>query len=517
VAARALACCIAAVCALPMAAQEPVRFAGTVLDAGTGLPIAGASVVLLHAHFTDDTASTDATGAFHFDIEKTGSYTVEASAPGYQQGRSAGPGILLEEAAFAEGAKPTVHRFTIRLKRTGAIVGRVRDRESRKPIESLSVRALRLGWMRGRRQIHEEHPVLTDSGGSFRIEALPPGEYLLEISDQRDKTASDDLPAKYALLLWPGSDPDRISPINLQGGGEFDAGAIDDSPRADSRLRLSPPHDCREGLRYHVGIDRVVGDASFGYRSVDLVCPSSVTVDSLVPGRYSLFYTAGPPLPFSGFGDAELAEGATAEVELSAVGMSSVSGRVTCDCQAPGTRRTSVAFHGDEVGFNVFMGVRFDGTFQANLPPGGMEVEVRQPPPGTYVKEVRHNGWPSGRFLTLAPGEAGTLDITLSDQPSALNVTVTRDEKPVSDHHVVAAPWPLIPDTRYPYFLSGESDAKGGFDFEDLAPGKYRVAAVSAEEWERKEAPGVIAAWFAGARDITLEEKQTARINVELK
>ena len=86
-----------------------------------------------------------------------------------------------------------------------------------------------------------------------------------------------------------------------------------------------------------------------------------------------------------------------------------------------------------------------------------------------------------------------------------------------SDGRLCNAPWPLAPDTRYPDTFTADSDADGKFTFADLPPGKYRIIAVGDPEWARKEEPNVMAGWFTDAQEITLEERQMARVTVEAK
>jgi hypothetical protein len=64
------------------------RIEGTVVAQSTGLPIANATVNLIHNEAPGGSARTDSDGRYHFDHQPAGSYSVSISAAGYQPTRT---------------------------------------------------------------------------------------------------------------------------------------------------------------------------------------------------------------------------------------------------------------------------------------------------------------------------------------------------------------------------------------------------------------------------------------------
>src|ERR1039458_9799674 len=105
-------------CGLKLLAQQDVvdqsvAINGTIVETGTGIPVAGAKVVLRYATspVPVDTDVTAAAGTFHVSLNKPDKYAIEVSAPGFQETiyREGGPGIQIDETAFVPGAINTAH------------------------------------------------------------------------------------------------------------------------------------------------------------------------------------------------------------------------------------------------------------------------------------------------------------------------------------------------------------------------------------------------------------------------
>ena len=224
-------------CGLKLLAQQDVVINGTVVETGTGIPVAGAKVVLRYSTSPVplDTDVTAAAGTFHVSVKEPGKYAIEASAPGFQETiyREGGTGIQIDETAFVPGAINTAHKIALELPRAGVLTGRVRDAETRKPIPLLTAMALRLWWSRGKRQLTEERIAFTDDDGVFRLESLPSGEYVIEIENHRPDSAAK----KYPILLRPDADPDALQASTVSAGSGLDTGTID---YARTALRESP-------------------------------------------------------------------------------------------------------------------------------------------------------------------------------------------------------------------------------------------------------------------------------------
>jgi hypothetical protein len=102
---------------------------------------------------------------------------------------------------------------------------------------------------------------------------------------------------------------------------------------------------------------------------------------------------------------------------------------------------------------------------------------------GGYVKEIRYNGIPvKGDLIPLNKGAVTqSLTIVVDDKPAAIAGQVVSDHKPVSQAAVIVAKWPTPdPDTFLPAdFSFTKTDEAGKFQLGGLAPGEYRIVAVS--------------------------------------
>lgn len=176
---------------------------GQVLDAGTGQPLAGATVTLaggpppvlngappppdspqlLDAMAAARNASrlmTGSSGQFVFHDLHRGNYRVSVSAPGYIPG-SYGQRIVNGPSQAIELAEDDhVSDATIKLWKYASVSGRVVD-EAGEPAVGLSVRVLRVSGSGKRRTLQPLTQTQTDDRGIYRIGTLAPAEYLVAI------------------------------------------------------------------------------------------------------------------------------------------------------------------------------------------------------------------------------------------------------------------------------------------------------------------------------------------------
>ncbi len=123
---------------------------------------------------------TDADGRFFISDVAAGSHSLTAEKPGYIQGaygrrRPGGTSLLLDLAEAGRQGD-----ITIVLWRDAILTGRVVD-ESGEPMVSVAVRAARMGFVAGRRQMVDTIKIRTDDRGIFRFSSLLPGDYVLAV------------------------------------------------------------------------------------------------------------------------------------------------------------------------------------------------------------------------------------------------------------------------------------------------------------------------------------------------
>jgi hypothetical protein len=158
---------------------------GRVVEADSKTPIAAAIVALSGGGggpFAQDAnrVLTDAEGRFFVSDVAAGSYSLTAQKPGYVQGaygrrRPGGTSLSLDLADAGRQGD-----VTIVLWRDAIVTGRVVD-ESGEPMVNVAVRAARMEFVAGHRQMEHMIKIRTDDRGIYRFSSLLPGDYVLAV------------------------------------------------------------------------------------------------------------------------------------------------------------------------------------------------------------------------------------------------------------------------------------------------------------------------------------------------
>lgn len=167
--------------ALPQggASTATASLEGYVRDAASRAPIANAFVVLSGAGVRKATTS-DSQGRFAFASLAPGRYNLTAVGEGFAFDPATGP-----VAVLTAGRATAVD---IEMTRAAVIVGEVRD-EQGNPRSGMSVTVIRKPKAGGT-EMPPLEPALTNDRGEFRVDLLPPGEYLV-LASPPDKRTSD--------------------------------------------------------------------------------------------------------------------------------------------------------------------------------------------------------------------------------------------------------------------------------------------------------------------------------------
>jgi hypothetical protein len=177
---------------------------GTVVDATTGVGIAGAAVTIRGASVAL-AIETDPLGRYYFVALPAGGYDVVVTRTGYADGRY---------GQMAAGGDPQQLRILpgewrvdadVRLWRHAAITGIVID-ESGEPVIGVRVNAMRRDRTASGTRIVDIATDLTDDRGRFRIGRLVPGEYLV-------MTPSVQVSVGIDVVAWSGASGNV--PLNL--------------------------------------------------------------------------------------------------------------------------------------------------------------------------------------------------------------------------------------------------------------------------------------------------------------
>jgi len=317
-----------------LAAACAGQLTGTVEDAVSGLPIAGATVALQLAGHTIATSATGASGVFITALNRARLYDLRVSAPGYD------PVILERQQVLPRSVRTSE---PVRLVRSasppGAVSGVVRDARN---LASLAGALVEIRGGQNATSGPAMVSVITPSSGFFRFVNLPAGTYTLTVT----RNGYDR--ALRTVAVIGGTETTNQDVVAYPTGFGSQVGVIltwGASPR-DLDAHLTGPSEL--GGRFHVAyFDKGnLTNEPFAGLDVDDVTsfgPETVTITSQRPGvyRYSIHdYSNSLSSTSSALGSS----GAT--VILSIPGQSTRTFRVP---NAPGTLWTVFELDGNQV------------------------------------------------------------------------------------------------------------------------------------------------------------------------
>ena len=204
---------------------------GQVVDAATGVPIAGANVTLITPEATADPRASDSfvvreltsdQGEFAFGPLAAGSYRLGVAMGGYlsaANGRQR-PGGADQPLIVAD--RETLDHVTVKMWKGGVVSGTVTD-EAGEPVVGNRVNVMRRSWTTGRAVWTVEGTPSTDDRGVYRMANLDPGEYTAMVPGMRVSYPVGFAPTAQfnAPLLEIARYETQILPINAAGNAQF--------------------------------------------------------------------------------------------------------------------------------------------------------------------------------------------------------------------------------------------------------------------------------------------------------
>jgi hypothetical protein len=494
---------------------------GRVIDATSHQPVGGA-IVRLTPDSKQPAVLTGADGQFLFSPLSPGFYSIEASKPGYLGGsygqmraRGQGTKMLLEE-------RERRGNVTVRLWPWASISGRVLD-EAGRPLPSVPVEALRRGPNDRLAPFTVRYATRTDSHGSYTIDQLAPGNWLvsagchtlpatsiaeippqaygelLNIFERPNNLLS---PCSYAASLIAGAQP-HLYPLTLFPDAALPDAAVaiplaagDSVGNIDFRLRPKPVYRVAGTVRWHDGPPRIhpvvylvpqgwnVQDASFGYAS-QTKADGSFVFSAVAPGSYAL----NPPPQGQHGGELSI----TVDRDLDDLVLVTrpgvpVAGHVAS--QPPPADSVRIELLLNQRRFPVQTNA--SGSFiLPNIIPGRYELFATSSSSGWYVAAATVSGR-EALGATVEIGERGLSDLVLhlNDTPASLVGDVSD-----SRGAMAAEPTVVLFPADGAYWQSAREDSPlfrtarawaGLYAFERIPHGDYLLAAVddaALEEW----------------------------------
>jgi hypothetical protein len=512
-------------------ASCPCTLRGTVLDSVTGNPIHGAFVQVSAGSAWS--AFTDSEGKFQLEALPAGPITLTAAKPGFlpadEFGSSASQSVSVQSGPDAAPA-------SLKLTPEGVIFGQVTD-ENGEPLENFTVSPLSRNPMNPPIIPHSNQQVSTDDEGKFRIAGLHPGFYYVAVRATEGPALTSarnvPVPQGFAPVFYPAA-PDLDSAISVKvlPGRSSQANL---SLKREPFVQLSgtvsgfrPEQNVVLSLQDSMGQplpQQITYDASTGSFHTNWIPPAAYTLSAqtYIPDSFD----SSRPFSFA----SQLINASSNSSGIHLVLQPTVDIPVVLRGLSAGNPQQEPL--PNLILLLVPKGQTFRGRVHnateinrnSDAPSPSPSLVVAGVEPGTYdVKVVvyRHSAyylesatWGSTDLLhdPLALNSSGAvppIDVVVREGAATLSGSVVSGDQPTSAVVVVFPP----DDRRTPQVSYARAD--GEFQLSNLAPGTYRVIALSNLTGLDLQDLDGLRSLSPKAREITLASSQTSSLRLEL-
>ncbi len=532
--------------------QDPVdlEIRGVLVEAGVLQPISDAEVSYWKMPgagqpimFTPDRAlgktKTDTDGSFRFTPDQPGEYYVLATKDGYV---NTSRGSMSNAATVTISKEHPVVEARLSSARPSQITGYLVDEESERPLERFGVTIWEDRYARGRRFPVPSGLPLTDDKGRF-VAKVPGGDYLVQLRPAINSTAgrflkeftTNDLSTvdmDFEQSYWDGGrDNDLALPISVGSNAVMDVGTL--KVRRVPFYRVHVSHSAVGCSPKDVAVMNISNVPPSGWNgSGDVTCGKDILILGFAPGAYrldiSLRGASFPPMSrLRGVATFQIVD-KNLDLSVPLIRGVDIEGKVTA---AEGAAKPSF----DKM--KAYMRATIDVP-QADEGPVAVDAKgffrlvntnlteqnlfVTGVPGGYYIKEVRYNGTPVRGNLELLTFEldggapSHSLEIVLDDKPAFVTGTVTDRDRPVNRPLVVLAQWPL-PNAKALWPLTtATGDAGGKYQFTGIAPGEYRILAISSALKDKLQMPNLLEPLLRTAKKVELGPRAAQNLALEL-
>lgn len=468
---------------------KPSSVEGVVINSVTSEPVKKAIVILQTARQGPSfQAVSDNAGHFRFDSVDPGSYFLVANRDGFMARSNRRP----QSVTVAE--EQDVQGLTIALLPLAQVSGHVLNADGA-PIMSANVQALRYGFNQGRKELIPAGFATTNDLGEFEFLNLEAGKYFFraaartEIPNLPPRTRFSRPRQAYPPIFYPNaSDPKQATATSVAAGAEVS--------NIDFRLEKVPAFHIRgkvleEGAQPvdHATVGVQTDDTTYfsiQYSSATTQADGSFDLPAVVPGTYVI--SAGGLQRSKGFAHdiITVSDHDVNGITLAASSGLSIAGRFQFQGSLPNHINGQVILQTENALGQAFPAtVNPDGAFVIqNAVPGPYRINVSANIPGVYVQSIYFGDSDvSSGLLDLPPANANALTVVFGSDGGEIHGTVqTASGEPVVNALVTLAPAEDRPG-RFDLFKQTNTDQKGNFQFEGIAPGDYKAFA-----WENVDA-----------------------------
>ncbi len=531
----------ALVCAL-LAAEPTGRVEGQVLHALTGEPVAKAVVTLRRNSSTPwgGARLTDATGRYFFDGIAPGSYSINASRPGFLANFQNSIGGRDDHSSFEVNGNRGAHSIPLRLHPAASLSGRVFDEDS-EAMDAVSINVWRYYYYQGRPSWHRTQSTFTNAAGEFRIGDLAPGEYYLSADAEHRGKGNSEFPIligdqefNYLRTFFPASE-------RVESARAFPLKAGENVTGVTFVMRRVPVFSVRgtfagtsELADSSYVMVRRLPDGDFNAAGAD-AAPQTFPIDrrtgafqlfGLSAGKYEVIATTNPPGSSKIVGHTVFTIGISPldDLVVPVVSLASVSAKVELE-ESSATPlnvtpdgfyiqfRSATADEGPFVtGHSPSMG--HQATLRDILP-GKYSFSIRPISQKYYVKRIRLNGSPqTSNVVEIPPASASELEFLVSAKTAQLKGRVEFERgagKPRAT--IVAEPANefLLNDFNFRHL---NCCREGQFESPGMTPGDYYLYAFEELDFSRSTDPAFLKRFRDRATKVTLGEEETKSVTL---
>lgn len=473
----------------PAPSPSIFKVAGTIVDAATNAPLAGAEVEVAPVGKSQliEVAVADGAGRFEFENLFAGKYNLSAVHAGYLQTGYRQHGVYA--TAIVTGPALDNTRIVFPLTRKASVSGIITDQDG-EPVPNATVYLLRRSVVEGLRGVRGGTQGRTGNDGRYTLGNLQPGEYFMAVTAQpwyalqmaamgqrAGADNSEKLDVAYPLTFFPGvTDDESAAALNVAPGARLEANvALTAMPAAHITIERS--HGANTNARLQAATRW-----GFLVPAPGMFFSPQGQMFNVAPGRYRLL---------AGWRDAAGPHSIRHTVE--------VRGSMTLDPKSVEDQRSVSAVFlgpgGSERQRPGSLGLRNLETLEVLRAAASKDQTFRWPaeeltgnryelvfnsPEDLYVDRVTAtNARVTGRVLELGSGGPVQVKVWLARGRSSMTGKVEENGAPVAGAMVL-----LLPENfAAPGLIRrDQSDGDGSFSLSDITPGRYVLLALETND-----------------------------------
>ena len=479
-------------------------------------------------------AVSDAGGKFLFEKVPPGDYSFNVNHARFTPVDDKGAYTSLGSRRVSVSEGQVLKGIVFKMMPGAVITGRILD-EYGDPQPRASVSIQRYIFMQGKKQLMPFSGASSDDRGEYRIFNIAPGRYYLSVQHEEERWArtapgsqSDEA---YPKVYYPGVlEAETAMSLELHAGEERQG--MDMRLIRDRAVRLKGRvMEAGKPARDSVVMMMQKGSSDFRAVKNQPVDPNSGEFDfsGIRPGTYTIsaMKMGGPRDRLQGRTEVQVGASNVEGVIVTLARGVTIPGQVVLEGDnaasvALGEKTIRVFLESAERGPSFGGGgrgaVNADGSFELeDVADGTYRLRMRPVPDGGYIAGVQFGDLDvTGKEINVAAGAQGPFKVRIRLSAGTLTGVVKNDKGQAAPNvRVVVAP-EISKRDQQELFSAQSTDQYGSFSVKNLAPGEYRVWALSKLEGEQHMDPDFLATIEKQGEKLEVDEKGSYTLDLKL-